>query len=167
MKLDEYSTKIHLKSNEVARKILEKVNISKDFLISDHLDPTPAEKKEQEEKTIDFGIDIIKFLATEGVTVNYATFGIDKIIDNLTGLKQYINGTLGSYEDEFLSRSYGVKNDAGKYRKEEVTISDLMIKLAEIQKSTGDNQFDFINEVAPELPVDDEQAELPSPFQDK
>lgn len=152
--MNEYSKKIHLKSNEVARGLLEKLGENSKLLIIDNLEPTHEEQKVIDEQTTDFAIDIMKFLAASGIQANYATFAIDKIIDNLSGLKQYIGGTLRGYEDEYLSRAYGVKNDQGKYRKEEITISELMLKLAEIQEATGNNKNDFFNEVAPEMPTD-------------
>lgn len=164
MAMTDYSKKIHLKANDVARKILEKLNENKALLIHDNLEPTPEEQRALDEKTMDFGIDMMKMLAMEGVTANYATFSLDKIIDNLGGLKQYIKGSLAAYEDEYLSRSYGIKNEDGKFRKEEITVGDLMLKLAEIQKATGGNKYDFINEVAPEMPKDDAGEAVASPF---
>lgn len=159
--MNEYSKKVHLKANSVARELLEKLNENKAILLQDNLEPTPEEQKVIDEQTADFAIGILQFLASSDVSVNYATFSIDKIIQNLSGLKQFIDGQLRTYEDEYVSRSYGVKNEEGKYRKEVITIADLMIKLDEVRKETGDNRNDFYNEVAPEMPTDDSQ---PSPY---
>lgn len=156
--MNEYSKKIHLQSNAIARELLDKFSEGKDILILDNIDPTPEEQKEIDEQTADFAISIMNFLTEKDVTANYATFAIDKIVDNLNGLKQYIQGTLRSWEDEYLSRSYGIKNGEGKFRKEEITVSGLAIKLDEARKATGDNKYDFLNEVAPEMPSDESVA---------
>ena len=89
-------------------------------------------------------------LAKDGITANYATFSIDKIIAGLEGLKNFVNGTLRSYEDEYLSRSLGIKNDLGKFRKEEITVGDLMLKLDEVRVATGGKNEDFFNTETPE-----------------
>lgn len=164
MAMTEYSKKVHHKANDVARKLMVKLAESRDLLIHDNLEPTKDEQRTLDEQTMDFGIDILKTLAMEGITVNYATFAIDKIMDNLSGLKQYIKGTLGSYEDEYLSRAYGVKNEEGKFRKEELTVGDLMLKLDEMRKATGGNVYDFINEKPPEMPEEPVDGAVPSPF---
>lgn len=161
MAYSEYSKRIHSKANDVAKKLLVKLSENKEILIPNNMEPTEDEQKKINEDTADFAINIIKFLSDEDVTANYGTFAIDKIIENLTGLKQFINGSLSAYEDEFLSRSYGVKNDEGKYRKEEITIKELVLKLSEIREVTGNNNADFFNEVAPEMP----KPEV-SPYQD-
>lgn len=162
--MTEYSKKIHLKSNDVARKLLSIIDENKELFISDVLEPTPEEQKVIEEKTTDFAINVIKMLSAEDVKVNYATFPIDKIMASLSGLKQFIDGTMARHEDEYLSRSYGVKNEEGKFRKEEITVGQLMLKLSEVQQATGNNKNDFYNEVAPEMPVDTKEGDTPSPY---
>lgn len=159
--MNEYSKKVHLKANDVARKLLEKFSEQKDLLIQDNLEPTPEEQRALDEQTTDFALGIMQMLAVEEVKINDATFALDKIMGSINGLKQYIGGQLRVYEDEYLSRSYGVKNDEGKYRKEEVTIGQLVVKLSEVRENTGNNKNDFYNEIAPEMPTD---GSIPSPF---
>ncbi len=161
MAMTEYSKQIHTKANLVGRKLIEKFNADKDILLNENIDPTPEEQLVIDEKTTDFAISVMQLLAAEDVLANYATFSIDKIIASLTGLKQFVEGQLRVYEDEYLSRSYGVKNEEGKFRKEAITIGQLMVKLDEIQKATGGNKNDFYNETAPEMPTD---GSVPSPF---
>ncbi|MGV8130843.1 MAG: hypothetical protein ACP5N7_01955 [Candidatus Pacearchaeota archaeon] len=161
MAMNEYSKKVHLKANDVARKLLQKFSEQKDLLVQDNLEPTPEEQRTLDEQTTDFALGIMQMLAVEEVKINDATFALDKIMGSINGLKQYIGGQLRVYEDEYLSRSYGIKNDEGKYRKEEVTIGQLMVKLSEVRENTGNNKNDFYNEIAPEMPTD---GSIPSPF---
>lgn len=154
MSMNEYSKKIHLQSNEIARGLLDIFAEKKNILINDVLEPTKEEQAKIDEETTDFALGVVDFLTKQGVTVNYATFAIDKLVGSLNGLKQFVDGTMRTWEDEYLSRSYGVKNEDGKFRKEEVTIGQLLVKLNEVREATGDKET-FYNEVAPEMPGDE------------
>lgn len=162
--MNEYSKSIHNRGAEIGREIAVK--------IADHLDtfiPNVTESQEEklklQEATLDFGNEIMQHLATKDIPARYATMGIEKMIDALTGLKSFVDGTLNMYEDEYVSRMFGVKNEDGKYRREAATIGDIVLKLEEAKNATGNRREDFFNEIAPVMPKDPEVAEVvPSPY---
>lgn len=151
--MTDYSNKIHTESANIAKELISILSEKKDIFITNFTDDAELIKK-QEEYNADLANEIIKILSTKDIPADYATFAIDKIVENLAGLKAFIDGTIRSYHDEFASRSYGYKNEEGKYRREVVTVGQLMLKLDEVREATGGNPYDFYNEVAPEMPTE-------------
>lgn len=150
--MNDYSKSIHNKANETARDLLVILAEKKDLFVP--MVPESAEEQDKvEADTLDFGNDIVNFLATRDIPKTHLTFSIDKLIDNLTGLKRFVDGTARMYEDEYLSRSLGVKNKDGKYRHEELTLAQLILKLDEVRQATGNKREDFYNDTAPEMPA--------------
>lgn len=163
--MNQYSKDIHNKSNEIARELLPKLAENVIVLVPDVTEDQEGLKALQE-KTLDFGNEIVQYLATKDIPARYATMGIEKLVDALNGLKTFIDGTLTMYEDEYLSRSFGVKNTEGKYRRENATIATIVSKLDEARKSTGDKRWEFFNETAPEMPKVEENA-VETPYAEK
>lgn len=162
--MNEYSKNIHNQASEIGRELLEKLLANKEVIVPDVIDEQEGKAKLQEE-TLDFGNEIVQYLATKDIPARYATMGIEKLIDALTGLKTFVDGTLTMYEDELLSRVLGVKNDDGKYRRENASVAQIVLKLEEIKQSTGNDRGDFFNDVAPAMPSNPEQQDaIPSPF---
>ena len=159
--MNDYSKKIHEAASEIGKELLPLLLENATTIIPSPTG-TPEERKALEEQTLDFGNKVVQFLATKDIPARYATMGIEKLIDALNGLKTFVNGTLTMYEDEYLSRMFGIKNADGKYRREEATVADLVMKLEEAKQATGNNRADFFNDVAPEMPKPDEA--IPSPF---
>ena len=145
MKLNDYSKGIILKGNEVAREILKITAENADVFISDNLEPTEAEKLEAETKITVMANNVVKMMAEKGIKAHFATRSVDSIIEGFEGLKQFVGGTIRNWEDEFVSRAYGVKNDEGKFRREEITLAQFLVKLDEVREATGGNSSDFYN----------------------
>ena len=164
MSMNEYSKNIHNQANEIARELLPKL-VANEFTIIPDVTEDPADKAALQEKTLDFGNEVVQYLATKDIPARYATMAIEKLIDALTGLKTFVDGTLTMYEDEYLSRMFGVKNPDGKFRRENATIATIVMKLEEAKQATGNNRADFFNDVAPKMPgMDTPDAAIPSPF---
>lgn len=164
MAMNQYSKDIHNQSSEIGRDLLVKLSENAEIFCPDVVEENEPEKvKALMEQTLDLSNDIMQYLATKNVTARYASMGIDKLIDSLTGLKKYVDGMLTSYEDEYLSRMYGIKNPEGKYRRESVTVADMILKLEEARQATGNNREDFFNDVAPKFLGIDEGSQ-PSPY---
>lgn len=161
MSMNKFSKDIHNKANEIGREILAKMAENAGTLVPDVPEGNEDQQKLQE-KALDFGNSIVQYLATKDIPAQYATMAIDKIVDGLTGLKTFVDGTLRMYEDEYLSRSFGIKNEDGKYRREMATISDLVLNLEKVREATGNDRGDFFNDVAPKMP--EPEAPIPSPF---
>lgn len=142
----DFNAPIEITSTGLAKLILERFNDSKEDLIYRLDTQTPEEKKVAEEKATDFAIGIMQAIAATDLPADYAALPIEKLIAILSVLKNYINGSARQAEDEFLSRTYGVKHPVtGKYRKDLITLGALMMKVDEARKATGDNPDDFFN----------------------
>lgn len=148
----DYTKIIHGEARAIAHEILDLLSQNKETFVPDQLEEDPEKLKKQEEDNADFGLKIISLLATKSIPADYATLAIDKVVQNLAGLKAFVDGTINSHHDEYMSRSYGKKNWEGKYRREEVTVGDVLLKLDEIRKATGNNLNDYFNDVAPSMP---------------
>lgn len=164
--MNEYSKNIHNQASEIGRDLLSILLAKKDSFVPDVTEDHEGKMKLQE-ATLDLGNEVMQYLATKDIPARYATMGIEKLIDGLTGLKSYVDGTLNSYEDEYVSRMFGIKNDMGKYRRENATVADVTLKLEEARQATGNDRNDFFNDVAPSMPVPESEvptSEIPSPY---
>src|SRR5690606_31260914 len=97
------------------------------------------------ENSTDVGIDILKIIAEEEISIGWIGTPFDEVINILTILKQFVSGSINSNEDEIMSRLLGHKDERGKYRKEQATVSDVMLALNEIREKTGGDINEFIN----------------------
>ncbi len=105
-----------------------------------------AEKKQREEACTDFAIEIMKMITETDIPADYAGLAVDKILAVLGTLKKYIQGTVNQYQNEFVSRTLGVKSPVdGKYRAEFATAKELLLKLDEIRQAQGDKKSDYFN----------------------
>jgi len=84
-------------------------------------------------------------LSDSTIPADYATMCIEKISESLVGLSSFIKGTIATHEDEMVSRIYGKKNHEGKFRREFVTVKDILLKLNEVREETGGNKDEFFN----------------------
>jgi len=149
----EFSKQIHNKSTQIAKDLLGLMLEDKDVFVPEYLE-NQQDKDALQEKTLDAANKVLKYIATQDIPARYATMSIDKLIDALTGLKSFVDGSLNMYEDEYLSRMYGVKDERGKYRRDMVTMAGMVMKLEEARQATGNNRSDFFNETAPVAEVD-------------
>ncbi len=154
----DYNALIHTEARGISHEILDLLSEKKETFVPDQLTEDPEILQQQEIDNAQFGEQIMLILAQKNIPADYATLAIDKIVQNLAGLKAYIDGTINQHHDEFMSRSYGKRNWEGKFRREEVTVGDVLLKLDEARKATGDKKEDYFNEVAPQMP---------SPYQEK
>lgn len=130
----------------LAKVILDRLNENKEDLIYEMLNRTDEVEKETEKKSVDFAIGIVQMIAATDLPADYIACPIDKLIAVLSALKIYLEGTVRQTQDEYLSRSYGVKNpETGKYRKELATVGDIMMKLEEARKATGGKPEEYFN----------------------
>ena len=158
MEKPDYTRLFHDESRLIAHELVDLISTNKEIFIPDSLEQDPEKIKQQIEDTTDFGIKVLNLLATRNIPADYATMCIDKVMDNLTGLKAFINGSISSNEHEYISRAYGKKNYKGKYRREENTVGDILLKVNEIRNATGNVREDYF---------DDEVPEMPSPYAEK
>lgn len=158
MEKPDYTKLFHTESRFIAHELLDLIAQAKEDFIPDMLATDPVELSRQEEANADFGIKVLQLLATKSIPSDYATMCIDKIVQNLTGLKAFINGSISSNEHEYISRAFGKKNYKGKFRREEATVGDLLLKVNEIREVTGGNKEDYF---------EDEVPEMPSPYAEK
>ncbi len=148
--MNDYSKKIHNQATDVAQELLILLADNRNNFIPVIEDENPDTIAAQNEWNADFAHKVIALLVSKEIPADYATFGIDKIVDTLAGLKAFIDGTIRSYHDEYTSRSYGLKNEQGKYRRELITVGGLALKLNEIREQTGNNKDDFFNSELPD-----------------
>ena len=143
--ISNYTEEIHNKSSEIAKDILAIILEEKDVFVPKYI-TSQEDKNKLEEKTLDAANKVLQYIATKDIPARYATMSLDKLSDAMIGLKTFIDGSLNMYEDELLSRTYGVKDDRGKYRRDLVTMAGMVMKLDEVRQATGNNRGDFFNE---------------------
>jgi hypothetical protein len=149
----DFKAPIEKTSTKLAKDILGKVMEYQDDLIFDMTTRTPELNREADEKIADLSIAIVQMIAATDLPADYIEYPIEKIMAILSGLKISLTGNLRQNEDEVMSRFYGVKNsETGKYRKELITVGDLMMKLKEVREATGDDPSDYFNDEVPEMP---------------
>lgn len=143
----EYAQLVESTAVANAKMILAKVDEFKDSLVVENYSTlAPEAQKMFAEKSTDFAISVMKEIATSGTPYMYATKSIEKIIAVMETLRAFMNGTIGQYEDELMCRAIGVKSpESGKYRKEDATLTDLMVKLEEVRNTQGNVKEDFFN----------------------
>ncbi len=154
----DFNTPIQKTSAELSLKVVEKINEYKDVLIFEEKAEMSAEEKRVfEEKSTDFAIEVMKLISESDLPMDYCTHPIDKIIVVLNTLKGFIGGTVRQYETEFMSRALEVKSpENGKYRKEQATVGQLLLKLNEVREKQGNNEEDYFNKTA-QLSTTDEK----------
>jgi len=154
----DYNGPIERTSVEIAKMILPKLDALKDYVIIENFAKAdPVVQAAFSEKSTDMAIDIMKEIANTDIPFPYATRGIDKIIYILQTLKQYIDGSANQNLDEFTARMLGTRDpETNKFSKEDCTFGELMLKLSEARKSTGDDKYDYL--ARPEEPKAPEDA---------
>lgn len=153
--MDDYSKKIHNVSNEIAKDLLVMLAENKDTVVVSNLEPTEEEIKKINEDTTDFATLVVEYIATKDIPAGYASLAIQKLEDTLQRLRIHVDGTVNSYKDEFMSRSLGVKNSDGKFRQENATIGQLLVKLNDVREATGGKLEDFFNNLPENLQKND------------
>lgn len=147
----DYTTIIHTEARSIAQEVLKLASDNRVSFISNTIEKDEEKQKEQGEKNADFGIAIINLLAERNIPADYASMVFDKITDEFAGLKSFVLGSIATNEDELMSRVYGKKNYKGKFRKEEVTVGDILLKLNEVREQTGGNKDDYFDSVEEKL----------------
>lgn len=146
----DYNTPIERTSVELAKMVLTKVELSKEFIIIESFEKAdPLKKAAFIEKSTDLSIDIMKEIAKSDIPFPYATRGIDKIIVVLESLKKYIEGTITQARHETVSRLLGTRDpENNKFTEEQSTLGNLLLKLEEARVATGGNKYDYFQEPA-------------------
>lgn len=143
--MDKFSEEINLKKTKIAKRIIEKMHENVDKLFIEKYPLTKEDADKLTENSTDIGIDILKIIAEEEMSIGWISTPFDEVINVLTILKQFVAGSINSNEDEIMSRLLGHKDERGKYRKEQATVSDVMLALNELREKTGGNINEFIN----------------------
>lgn len=143
----DYNAPIEKTSVEIAKMILVKVDEVKDFVIIENFAKAdPVTKAAFAEKSTDMCIDVMREIAKTDIPYPYATRGIDKIIYILQTMKSYIDGSANQNLDEFTARNLGTRDpETNKFSKEDCTFGELMLKLDEARKATGDDKYDYLS----------------------
>ena len=143
-KIHDFVTPIEKTSVELAKVILARLNESFDDLIYVNTGLDEEQKKYYEEKGTDFSISILNLLATTDIPADYATRSIDKLIEALTSVKHYVDGTIVKYDDEILSRLFETRSPVtNTYMRDVATLGTIMLKLNEIREKTGGKMDDY------------------------
>lgn len=146
---------------EIAKFIADLISQKKDDLIFSEDDAKDPEKEQAfVEAGNDFGIDVVKFIASTDIPADYAGHAIGRLLTVLNTLQRYVDGTVRQDMGEFISRSLEVKSPlSGKYRAEVVTYAQLLTKLSEVREKQGNIRADYF---------EDEKAKesQPSPYQE-
>jgi len=143
----DFNGPIEKTSTGLAKIVLDKINENKELIIYNAGDRSPEEKKKSDEAFLNMAISIVEIFATTDIPADYVGLPIDKAMVVLSALKQYLEGTVRSSEDEILSRLYGKKSPkSNTFAKDVVTLGEMMLKLSDVRKETGDKPEDyFIN----------------------
>lgn len=142
----DFNEPIEKTATGLAKLILDRINESKEDLIYEMVNRTEEMEKATQEKSLDFATGIVQAIAATDLPADYISYPIEKLIATLSALKVYLEGTMRQTQDEYLSRSYGVKHpETGKFRKELITVGGIMMKLDEVRKVTGDKPEEYFN----------------------
>ncbi len=143
-KIHDWVTPIETTSVELAKVVLSKLTENFDDLVYKNVGLTDEEKKKYEQKGTDFSISVLNIMSLTDIPADYATRSIDKLLEALESVKQYITGTIVKYDDEILSRLFEVKSPVtGTYMRDVATLGTIMLKLKEIREKTGNNMSDY------------------------
>lgn len=144
----DYNTPVELTSVELAKMVLAKLDEVKDKVIVENFEKqTPEKRRAFTEAHIDLGIDIIKEIAKTDIPYLHASICIDKITFILQLIKQQIDRKASNIIDEIVARHVGVRDpDKNKFRIEPATFGQIMLKLDETIKSTGNNPYDWYDD---------------------
>jgi len=83
-------------------------------------------------------------MSATDIPADYATRSLDKLIQVLTNVKNYIDGTVVKYDDEILSRLFGAKSPVtGTYMRDVATLGAIMLALEKTRKDTGGKLEDY------------------------
>lgn len=138
---------------EIAKTILQNYVDNIDlFVFEDSSETnTDAFNADLVEKTTDFGIRTMAYMATTDIPADYATYSIDKIIAGLETLKAFVDGSLRQNVSEILARTVGAKSPVtNTYAKDCATLGEVMMALKKAREVTGNNPDDyFIKKPAP------------------
>lgn len=140
----DWLTPIEDTSVQLAQIVLNKLSESFEELVYPNVGLSEEDKKYREEVGTDFSISILRIMATTDIPADYATRGIDKLIEALQNVKNYIEGTIIKYDDEILSRYFGEKSPVtGTYMRDVATLGTIMLKLDKIRQETGGKDEDY------------------------
>ena len=131
-------------ATNLSKIILQRFVDNKEDLVFKMTGRTPEMDAELTEKATDFAIGIAQLVATTDLPADYATYPIEKLITMLTMTKNYIDGSIRQIEDEYVSRSYGVKSPkTDKYARDCITLGELYLRLEDVREKTGGNPDDY------------------------
>jgi hypothetical protein len=159
-----YNGPIDKTSIELAKIILGKLNDSKDFIfLPDFEKADPIAKAAFIEKSTDNSIEIMQEIAKSDIPYPYATRCIEKIINTLDVLKQYVQGTLEQNADEIMARTLQARDpENNRFVHQQSTVGNLLLKLNEAREATGNDKYDYFKRpepvVTPVAPVEDTTA---------
>jgi hypothetical protein len=143
-KIHDWLTPIEKTSVQLASIVLSRLVDKFDDLVYENVGLTDEQKKHYEEIGTDFCISILDLMASTDIPADYATRSVDKLIEALTQVKNYIDGTITKYDDEILSRLFEVKSPVtGTYMRDVATLGTIMLKLQEIINKTGNKPDDY------------------------
>lgn len=149
----DFNTPVERTATELAKMILAKLDEAKDFIVIENYEKAdPVTKAAFIEKSTDFSIDVLKAISLSDIPYPYATKAVDKVIQVLESLKQYIDGTINQSRHELASRLLGVRSpDNNKFTEELSTYGNVMLKLEELRTSQGNDMNDYFT--VPQAPA--------------
>lgn len=144
IKIHDFLIPIERTSVGLAKTILLKLENNFDNLVYENAGLTEKQKRNYEEKGTDFSIEVLNLLASTDIPADYSTRSIDKLIEALSSVKNYVEGTISKYNDEILSRTFESKNPVtNTYMRDCATLGTIMLKLDEIRNKTGGRMEDY------------------------
>jgi hypothetical protein len=142
----QYEIDIHNKTNDLVVVLAEMFAKYKDNL---GIAPTATdeERKKQVEVMTDMSIELMNKLSKTDLQWTQVALAFKKFENIVTTTARYVMGTLDQWDNEATSRLYGVKDENGKFRKEEVSVAKLAAILADAREKTGNDINDYINDL--------------------
>ena len=131
-------------SGELLVKLIEILYENRETLKTGD-EPTEEQAKALEEVMTDAGIKFINSAGETKMPWTNVDLVFMRLEDIVKTFSMFVTGTLDQWDNEAVSRMYGIKNADGKFRKEEITIGELAQLLEKSRVDSGNVKEDYYN----------------------
>lgn len=140
-----YTVDIQDKTNTLLLELISLINENKEKVLVPP-EATAEDKMAIEEAMTDMSLAFIDTLSKSDLQWTQVSIIFKKFENILANMGRFVEGTLSQWDNEAVSRMYGVRDSVSdKFRKEEVTVGQLAMILKESREKTGGDVKDYIN----------------------
>lgn len=154
----DFTPAIEATTISIAKQIIGALNQEPEKYIVKLGEKTDAERLQENIDFSKFVIEVTKMIASTDIPLDYASYGVERIIATLTMVKNQIEGVVRTTEDQVLSGFYGVRNPKnGALARDCVTFAQAFDALNKMNEEKGYTQADY--DPNAERPQDEPETE--------